>query len=122
MNNSFKLSIAFFLLLFCISIKAQQVNNNIFVKKKLDHQNVVINTHNLQNDQSDSFFPCPVGVPSNPNPADGATNVSIIISNISWTNGAGTLFNEIYFGEVASLSLIYDGSAITSWADRKSVV
>ena len=60
--------------------------------------------------------PCPVDPPTNPNPPDGATGVSINPGNATWTNGAGTLFNEVYFGEVGSLALVYDGTAITTIA------
>jgi hypothetical protein len=60
--------------------------------------------------------PCPVGAPTNPTPPDGATDVSINPGNATWTNGSGTLFNEVYFGELGSLALVYDGTPITSFA------
>jgi len=60
--------------------------------------------------------PCPVDPPTNPDPPNGATDVSLNPGNATWTNGAGTLFNEVYFGELGSLALVYDGTPITSWA------
>ena len=60
--------------------------------------------------------PCPVDPPTNPNPPNGATGLSINPGNATWTNGAGTMYNEVYFGEPGSMSLVYDGSAITSIA------
>ena len=60
--------------------------------------------------------PCPVDPPTNPNPPSGTTGVSINPGNATWTNGAGTLFNEVYFGEVGSMALVYDGSATTTIA------
>jgi len=60
--------------------------------------------------------PCPVDPPTNPNPPDGTTGVSINPGNATWTNGAGTTQNEVYFGELGSLALVYDGAAITSLA------
>ena len=76
--------------------------------------------YNLMGDPSlpvvETLPPCPVEEATNPTPANGATGISISLSEISWTNGAGTMFNEVYFGEVGSLSLVYDGTPITSWA------
>ncbi|GMV00334.1 MAG: hypothetical protein AMXMBFR51_30660 [Ignavibacteriota bacterium] len=60
--------------------------------------------------------PCPVGAPDNPNPINGATNVSINLANISWTNGAGTTQVELQFGESGSMTTVYSGAPITSWA------
>lgn len=59
---------------------------------------------------------CPVGAPSNPNPADGATGVSINPGNASWTNGAGTTQVEVWFGPQGNLQQVYNGPAITSLA------
>jgi hypothetical protein len=58
--------------------------------------------------------PCPVGLPSNPNPPNGATNVSINPGNATWTNGAGTMYNEVYFGPSGNLVQVYNGPAIQS--------
>jgi hypothetical protein len=60
--------------------------------------------------------PCSVGVPSNPNPPNGATNLPITGSIASWTNGSGTTNNEIWFGSVGNVAKVYDGPAITSFA------
>uniref|UniRef100_A0A832CZK4 T9SS type A sorting domain-containing protein n=1 Tax=Ignavibacterium album TaxID=591197 RepID=A0A832CZK4_9BACT len=59
---------------------------------------------------------CPVGAPSNPNPADGATGVSINPGNASWTNGAGTTQVEVWFGPQGNLQQVYNGPAITTLA------
>ncbi len=60
--------------------------------------------------------PCPVGLPSNPSPANGATNVNINPGNATWTNGTGTMYTEVYFGEVGSLVQVYNGTVISSIA------
>ena len=54
--------------------------------------------------------PCPVGAPTNPNPPAGASNLPITGNTLSWTNGAGTTQNEVYFNG----NLVYDGAAVTS--------
>lgn len=59
---------------------------------------------------------CPVGAPSNPTPANGATNVSINPGNASWTNGAGTTQVEVWFGPQGNLQQVYNGPAITTFA------
>jgi hypothetical protein len=60
--------------------------------------------------------PCPVEVATNPNPASGATDVSINLSELSWTNGAGALTNETYIGtNPASLTLVQSGALANSW-------
>ena len=61
-------------------------------------------------------IPCPVEEPNNPNPADSAINVLVNGSNVSWTNGAGTTQVELWFGEMGSLSKVYSGTPITSFA------
>ncbi len=59
---------------------------------------------------------CPVVAASNPNPAAGATNISINLSELTWTNGAGALTNELYFGSSpGSMSLVQSGTLATSW-------
>ncbi len=60
--------------------------------------------------------PCPVGAPSNPNPSDGATGISINPGNVTWTNGAGTTQVEVWFGPVGNLTQVYTGPAITSFS------
>ncbi len=60
--------------------------------------------------------PCPVGYPSSPNPVDGATNVSANLPQLSWTNGAGSVSSELYFGsDPLSLSLVQSGGLYSSW-------
>jgi hypothetical protein len=60
--------------------------------------------------------PCSVGLPSNPNPANGATNLPITGNIATWTNGSGTTNTEVWFGSVENVSKVYDGPAITSFA------
>ena len=60
--------------------------------------------------------PCPIGAPSNPNPPNGATNIPLTGNTASWTNGAGTVNVELWFGKVGSVVKAYDGPAITSFA------
>ncbi len=60
--------------------------------------------------------PCPIDPPTNPTPADGATNVSINPGNATWTNGAGATQLEILFGPVGNLQTVYTGGLITQLA------
>jgi Secretion system C-terminal sorting domain len=60
--------------------------------------------------------PCPVVAASNPNPASGSMDVSVSLSQLSWTNGANSVTNETYFGtSPGSLSLVQSGSLASSW-------
>ncbi|MCW9065286.1 MAG: hypothetical protein OQJ78_03245, partial [Ignavibacteriaceae bacterium] len=54
--------------------------------------------------------PCPVGDPSNPSPANGATNVPITGNTATWTNGAGATSIEVFFNGTS----VYSGAPITS--------
>ena len=56
--------------------------------------------------------PCPVDPPSNPNPVNGATDVSINLAQLSWNNGVGATNIEVWFDG----NLVYSGVPITSWA------
>ncbi len=58
--------------------------------------------------------PCPIDLPTNPSPADAATDLPISGNTLSWTNGAGANQVEVWFGETGSLTQVYDGSPITS--------
>jgi hypothetical protein len=58
--------------------------------------------------------PCPIDPPSNPSPANGATNIPITGNTATWTNGAGASQIEVWFGEVGSLTQVYSGALITS--------
>jgi hypothetical protein len=58
--------------------------------------------------------PCPIDPPSNPSPANGATNVSLTGNTASWTNGAGATQIEVWFGEGSNLTQVYNGAPITS--------
>lgn len=59
---------------------------------------------------------CDVGYPSNPSPADGSTEVSINLAQLTWQNGANTNTNELYFGtNASSLPLVQSGALSTSW-------
>lgn len=59
--------------------------------------------------------PCPIGAPSNPNPPNGATGLPLNGNTASWTNGAGTVNVELWFGPSGSVTNVYDGAAITSY-------
>ncbi len=60
--------------------------------------------------------PCPVSYPSNPSPSDGSTDVSINLSQLTWTNGSGANNNGLYFGtNPASLPLVQSGTLANSW-------
>ena len=60
--------------------------------------------------------PCPVEAASNPTPANGATNVPVALSQLTWTNGAGAVTNDLYFGtNPGSLTLEQTGTLATSW-------
>jgi len=59
---------------------------------------------------------CLVEPPSNPTPANSTTGVSLNLAELSWTNGAGAVINELYFGsDPGTLSLVQSGSLATSW-------
>jgi V8-like Glu-specific endopeptidase len=59
---------------------------------------------------------CPVEPASNPNPAHGTSSVPLNLSELTWTNGAGALLNELYFGtDPGSMTLMQSGSLATSW-------
>ncbi len=60
--------------------------------------------------------PCPVDPPANPNPANGTVDVPINLSNISWTNGAGTTQIEVWFGEAGNVVQVYSGTPTTSYS------
>jgi hypothetical protein len=59
--------------------------------------------------------PCPIDPPSNPNPANGATDVSVDLTQITWNNGTGATQIEVWFGEAGSMVMVYTGSPVTSW-------
>jgi hypothetical protein len=60
--------------------------------------------------------PCPIGAPSNPSPANGATNIPLTGNTATWTNGALTVNVELWFGPAGNVVKVYDGPAITSFA------
>ena len=60
----------------------------------------------------DNVIGCPVEAPTNPSPADGATDIAITGNTLTWTNGAGTTGNEVWFDGV----MVYDSSPITSYS------
>ncbi|MFC2103058.1 T9SS type A sorting domain-containing protein [Bacteroidota bacterium] len=59
--------------------------------------------------------PCPIDPPSNPNPVSGAADVDINLAQLTWDNGAGATAMEFWFGEAGNMTLVHDGSLITSW-------
>jgi len=66
----------------------------------------------IAQEKVDVEFVCPVGAPTNPNPPSGATNLPITGNTLTWTNGAGTLLNEVYIEG----TLVYSGNAITKFS------
>ncbi|HMU44051.1 MAG TPA: exo-alpha-sialidase [Ignavibacteriaceae bacterium] len=64
-----------------------------------------------------SFGPgCEVDPPTNPVPANGSSDVSVNLAEISWTNGANALNNDLYFGtNPGNLPLVQSGSLSTNW-------
>lgn len=59
---------------------------------------------------------CPVQPPTNPSPANNASNVSITPGNATWTNGAGTTRVKVFFGPVGNVQQVYSGPAISQFA------
>jgi hypothetical protein len=58
--------------------------------------------------------PCPVGLPTNPSPANNALGVAITGLQLTWTNPATANSNELYFGtNPASLPLVQSGTSGT---------
>jgi hypothetical protein len=54
--------------------------------------------------------PCTVGTASNPNPANGATDIQLDIPTLSWVNGSDATEIEVIF----NFSTIYSGPPVTS--------
>ncbi len=70
--------------------------------------------YNLLGDPSlpvvETLPPCPVQEAGNPSPADDESDVSINLSELTWTNGADAVSNETYFGtNPSSLTLVQSG-------------
>ncbi|MBK7230260.1 MAG: T9SS type A sorting domain-containing protein [Ignavibacteriales bacterium] len=60
--------------------------------------------------------PCSVVQASNPTPSSGTNDVSINLSELNWSNGAGANTNELYFGtSPISLTLVQSGSLDSTW-------
>jgi len=59
--------------------------------------------------------PCPVDPPSNPNPPNNATDISIAGTTLTWDNGAGTDAVEVWFGPAGNVVQVYSGAPITSF-------
>ena len=62
-----------------------------------------------------SGAPCPVGSATNPNPVNGATDVDVNLSNLSWTNGSGTTQIEVFFGEAGNMVSVYSVAPQTTY-------
>lgn len=59
---------------------------------------------------------CNVDPATNPDPADGEINVPVDIQELTWSNGAGAISNELYFGtDPDNLNLVQSGTLATSW-------
>jgi hypothetical protein len=59
---------------------------------------------------------CPVELPSNPNPTNGQTGIPLNLAELTWSNGAGAVTNELYFGTNPNqLTLVQGGTLATSW-------
>ncbi len=59
---------------------------------------------------------CPVEMPSNPDPTNGQTDIPLNLAQLTWSNGAGAVTNELYFGtNSSSLNLVQSGTLATSW-------
>ncbi len=59
---------------------------------------------------------CPVELPSTPNPSNGQTGIPLNLAQLTWSNGAGAISNELYFGtNPSSLNLVQSGTLATSW-------
>ena len=54
--------------------------------------------------------PCPVGMPTNPNPADSAVDVDIYIGSLSWINPPEATNIEVWFDSV----MIYSGAPVST--------
>ena len=74
-------------------------------------------TGNYQGWMSKVVFgpPCPIEEASNPGPINGLNNISVNLSNLSWTNGTGASQCEVWFGEGSNMNIVYTGSLIVSW-------
>ncbi|MDZ7623598.1 MAG: hypothetical protein U5J96_04005 [Ignavibacteriaceae bacterium] len=57
--------------------------------------------------------PCPIDPPTNPSPANGATGLPLTGNTASWTNGAGTVNTEVWFGPSGNVVSVYNGVPIT---------
>ena len=61
--------------------------------------------------------PCPVGLASNPSPADGANDVPINAPEATWDNPGDATSNEFWFGtDPGSLTLLQSGTLATSFS------
>jgi hypothetical protein len=79
-----------------------------------------VEMYNLMGDPSmpvvSMLPPCPVEEPTNPNPSHNAIDIPITLSQISWTNGAGAVTNETYFGtDQSNMTLVQSGTLASSW-------
>jgi hypothetical protein len=60
--------------------------------------------------------PCPVGLPTNPSPADNAVDIPVTGAQATWTNPANAVTNELYFGtNPSNLTMVHSGSLISSF-------
>ncbi len=76
--------------------------------------------YNLMGDPSlpvvEILPPCPVAEAFNPIPESGAVDIPINLSELTWTNGADAVSNELYFGSSPStMTLVQSGLLATSW-------
>jgi hypothetical protein len=59
---------------------------------------------------------CSVAPPSNPSPPDGAQNILVNLSQLSWSNSPGEIISELYFGtNPDSLIIVQGGGTDSTW-------
>ncbi len=82
--------------------------------------------YNLMGDPSlpvvEILPPCPVAEASNPNPETGAVDVPVNLSELTWTNGADAVSNELYFGTSPSTMTLVQSGSLADIVDNRSFI
>ncbi|MDO8550403.1 MAG: T9SS type A sorting domain-containing protein [Ignavibacteria bacterium] len=74
------------------------------------------NMHIVMNVTGDVGITCPIGDPTDPNPADLAINVPLSTSSVSWTNPVEAISTTLWFGtDPNNLTNVQSGSLSNSW-------